>query len=558
MSPNVRCAILCLVVCSAAASPTPSPCSFTVDGNATTLFDAQTFVRAEFAELRRNGKPLSPTPIVVCLAAGTRHDVSRTTLTFSGVNDSGPVVWRGLGDGVMVSGGVQLTDWSATSLGGGAAFVAAAPDGVLRTLWVAGRRASRASVQNVTALLGAMTPWHSADGTSVGFTLAGGGAAVPPSWLLNNTRLIEFVWPIVIANWIEPRCCVGSIEGNNITLVAPCGHFLLARNVYAPTLSPPISAEAVPAFPLAAGTFYHDAANRLIYYALAAGESEAALQADAWASTQEVLVSYVNVSGHAWEGVQFSYGTWNQAHSTDGFVESQSAVFACTVGSPSCVMGGQPAASSIPSAAAAGQGEPRGNVRVSHCSDVSFTACNFTRLAAPYALSIMEGSRNVSVSRCVFSDLSGGFLKLGSVSDTPGGSGDRSLWDAGAVIVDNSATNQALEYQGAAAFFGGYVRDLQLSHNDIHSAGYSGVSLGWGWGADFPPGYGNNTVSFNSISHVMTRLRDGGGIYVNGATSNDTTSLMANNWVDADEAVFAVFYLDNGASEWGMVTALLR
>jgi hypothetical protein len=46
----------------------------------------------------------------------------------------------------------------------------------------------------------------------------------------------------------------------------------------------------------------------------------------------------------------------------------------------------------------------------------------------------------------------------------------------------------------------------------------------------------------------MTRLRDGGGIYVNGATS--APNLMARNWVDSDEAVYAVFYLDNGSSDW--------
>ena len=38
----------------------------------------------------------------------------------------------------------------------------------------------------------------------------------------------------------------------------------------------------------------------------------------------------------------------------------------------------------------------------------------------------------------------------------------------------------------------------------------------------------------------MTKLRDGGGIYVNGATNITAPSLMADNWVTDDRAVFAV------------------
>ena len=553
------CAALLLLVTASQVLATVAAkyeCDHTVLGGDSTLFEAQTRVRSLLRQRRSAGPP-----VVVCLAPG-RHDVANQTLAFEGDADSGLVTWRALAPGAVVNGGIQLTGWSATSLGGGAAFVTSLPsasfsaDSVVRTLWVAGRRASRATVTNVSALLGKMTPWHSADSAAVGYVVA--GDTIPLAWRLNNTRRIEFVWPIVIANWIEPRCCVGSITGNNITLLAPCGQYLLARNVYASTLSPPISAEAVPAFPLAPGTFYHDAENNALYYTLADGENEASLQADAWVSAQDVLVSYTNVTGHTWEGIEFSYGTWGQAHSADGFVDAQSAVFACTVGTPNCMMGNRiqrlRGASALSRAAsAAGQGEPRGNIRVSRSSGIIFTGCNFTHLGAPYALSIMEGSRNVSITRCTFSDLSGGFLKLGSVSDTPAGSTNKSTWDAGLSVTDNTAGGMAQEYQGAAAYFGGYISDSVLSHNDIDSSGYSGVSLGWGWGADFPPGYGKNTISYNKITHVMTKLRDGGGIYVNGATNNDTSSLMSRNWVNADEAVFAVFYLDNGASECGSV-----
>ena len=48
----------------------------------------------------------------------------------------------------------------------------------------------------------------------------------------------------------------------------------------------------------------------------------------------------------------------------------------------------------------------------------------------------------------------------------------------------------------------------------------------------------------------MTKLRDGGGIYVNGWTNPSYRNTMSHNWCDADAAVFAIYYLDNGSSRW--------
>jgi hypothetical protein len=50
----------------------------------------------------------------------------------------------------------------------------------------------------------------------------------------------------------------------------------------------------------------------------------------------------------------------------------------------------------------------------------------------------------------------------------------------------------------------------------------------------------------------MRLLRDGGGIYVNGAENKDFESVMAYNYVEQDMAVFAVYYVDNGASFWSV------
>lgn len=49
------------------------------------------------------------------------------------------------------------------------------------------------------------------------------------------------------------------------------------------------------------------------------------------------------------------------------------------------------------------------------------------------------------------------------------------------------------------------------------------------------------TISYNRIFNVMTKMKDGGGIYVNGYTNDKWTNVMSHNWVDHDMHVFAVY-----------------
>ena len=149
-------------------------------------------------------------------------------------------------------------------------------------------------------------------------------------------------------------------------------------------------------------------------------------------------------------------------------------------------------------------------------------------------------------------DLSGGFLKLGSVGKPGNVGNDTSKWDQEFVVTHNVAHTQALEYSGTPAFFGGWIAHAEISHNTVSDAAYTAFSQGWGWSAPAytHPGYGNVTLSCNKIFAVMKKMKDGGGIYLNGHTSGNYTNLVTRNWVNNDDNVFAVYYLDAGASHW--------
>ena len=88
-----------------------------------------------------------------------------------------------------------------------------------------------------------------------------------------------------------------------------------------------------------------------------------------------------------------------------------------------------------------------------------------------YALSVLGSSKAVSVTGCAFKDLSGGFLKLGSVGKD-NTNPDESSWDEGFSVTQNVAHNQAVEYGGAPGYFGGWIAHSTISHNTVSDAGY--------------------------------------------------------------------------------------
>jgi hypothetical protein len=306
---------------------------------------------------------------VVCLGPGTHSVAGGTPLSF-GASDSarggGRVVWRGLGSKAaapsIVTGGVQVTGWTKTSVGYSAPVPStAAKLAAVRQLWVQGVRRNRTSMAtSVNCSIGCsvpavskgihcapsaspphrcppaasrcvgfisnhkwgqcehcecksenslptFTPWvatnQSGAPTAVGYTTS---APLPDSWGKSKANTIEFVWPIVIRNWIEPRCTVATIVGNNVTLASPCSLHLYARHGAAPPAPGRIEA-APPAGALAPGEFYHDTTDDTLHYRLALGQTEAQLKADAWIAAKEAIIEHKGTSGQTWENSEWAF-----------------------------------------------------------------------------------------------------------------------------------------------------------------------------------------------------------------------------------------------------------
>lgn len=246
--------------------------------------------------------------VVIAAAPGSGPIPSKCTMDFNG----GPDAWQCTAAAPICVGFVANVTWGHcvspncdSDFGSGSPSACPAP--VPKCVgFVANHTWGHCVLSGVTnsSVIPAMRSWVSADKKTVGFLAS---SPIPAAWLINSTHSIEFTWPIVLKNWIAPRCTVASIIGNNITLASPCGAHLLTRTGDV-SLPSPVFIEAAPAFPLAPGVFWHDRDEGKLYYCLARGQTAADLEADAWTAPQEVLMTFTNVTGHVWENLQV--GEW--------------------------------------------------------------------------------------------------------------------------------------------------------------------------------------------------------------------------------------------------------
>ena len=209
---------------------------------------------------------------------------------------------------------------------------------------------------------------------------------------------------------------------------------------------------------------------------------------NAWVPKLGSILEGDQLVGQSFQNIRFAYSTWRLPSLPGGYVPSQTAV--------------TPA-----------QGEPTGAVIFTQVQNLKIDRCAFENLGSAYALSIGQASQGVKITSCIFRDLSGGAVKLGNVNDTRALSTNPTDWDVAYVLLNNSMTDIALEFRGAAAVFAGYVAQTNISHNTLIGTGYTGISLGWGWGNHVtgPQTFAaDNHITNNRLISIMSALNDGG------------------------------------------------
>eukprot|EP01052_Picozoa_sp_SAG31_P018877 SAG31_NODE_1354_length_8661_cov_170.990306_9_plen_656_part_00 len=162
-------------------------------------------------------------------------------------------------------------------------------------------------------------------------------------------------------------------------------------------------------------------------------------------------------------------------------------------------------------------------------------------------IAVDEGSDGVSITNSVIHDTSCWGLRLGQVNDSA--LSELQGRTQNLLVHNNTVRNTGMELRGCSAVMGGYFRRSEISHNTISSAQWSGISIGWGWGAAATPALGANRILNNRVWDTNLACADGGPIYVLGGQGAGQSE-MAGNFVGHARHKCSFIYHDEGSTNW--------
>ena len=192
-------------------------------------------------------------------------------------------------------------------------------------------------------------------------------------------------------------------------------------------------------------------------------------------------------------------------------------------------------------------------VQVSAAESIGFRDNTFVNLgsiglgigndANAHATGVGLGAHDVSVVGNTFTASAGGGVMVGGVRPDAHHPSDPRMVNSDIDISDNRFYASLLEYIDQDPIFASYVTKLTIAHNYITDAPYTGIGLGYGWGAndpggspeylnrglyDFQPIYETPTTSSdvrvvgNYVRNVVQTMFDAGCIYTLSAMPRST------------------------------------
>lgn len=203
---------------------------------------------------------------------------------------------------------------------------------------------------------------------------------------------------------------------------------------------------------------------------------------------------------------------------------------------------------------------PETAIRVRGAEHIDFKHCTFRHLSST-GLDYEWAVTASSVEDCQFTDIGGTALLVGAFPD--GGfethvsfiPADARELCSHITIRNNFISNVTNEDWGCVGIGAGYVRNMDISHNEVCHLNYSGICVGWGW-TSLESGMCNNRIEANYVHHFARRLYDAGGLYT---LSNQPGSVMRNNRIEhLIEAPYATndrafyIYLDEATDGYTM------
>jgi hypothetical protein len=506
--------------------------------------------------------------VVVQLAGGTYRLAAPLTFTSadSGLNGH-TVTWQAApGQTPVLSGGNQVTGWTAQDSGQNV-WVASVPQGAdSRQLFVDGALAPRASIP---------ISRNDVQITTTGMTIT--NSALNYLATLPQQNRIEVESQNSFTDRYSP---VDHISGTTITMQQPAwnnnnwGYDTLAR----PFGGGQLLLENSYSFLKSAGQWYLDPQAGRLYYKAPSGWVPTSHDVELPRLTSLVTVSgtYDNpVRNITFKGLHFEHTTWLTPGTSTGYANQQSGTFIPTAQPmPSDFLSSCQSGCAQFEGARNGWAQAPAAVQVSAAAAITFSGNTFTHLgevalgigndANANASGVGLGASSITVDHNTFTENSGAGIVVGGVRPDAHHPSNAAMTNKDITVSGNTVTRVALDYREMAGILSTYVTHAVITHNDVSNLTYDGIDVGWGWGANdaggsqdyrnrglynYQPVYTTPTtlrdtvVSYNRVHGTKRLMHDGGSIY--NLSANPGSSIDHNHIFDNNRTVG--LYLDEGS-----------
>ncbi|THV36410.1 RICIN domain-containing protein [Glycomyces buryatensis] len=358
------------------------------------------------------------------------------------------------------------------------------------------------------------------------------------NWLsgLPDQQRIDFLAHLTWSTRITP---VDNISGSQATLQQPAwdNNTFGWDTVQAPFVGPKFFLTNSKRFLDEAGEWYLDANAGTLYYKPLQGQDLAntSVEMPRLESLVEVGGTYDQpVHDLRFSGLTFTGTSWLHPNSSDGYANQQTGTFMTGTQEhrpgdafSSCSRGCYGFEGSRN-----GWSQTPGAVQVSAADRIAFEGNTFVNLgsmalgigndANAHSTGVGLGAHDVSVVGNTFTESAGGGITVGGVRPDAHHPSDQRMVNRDIRIGNNSIYSTALEYLDNDAILATYATRLTIDHNYIADMPYSGIGIGYGWGANDPGG---------SQEYVDRGLYDFQPIYSTPTTHTDV-HVVGNHLVD--------------------------
>lgn len=281
------------------------------------------------------------------------------------------------------------------------------------------------------------------------------------------------------------------------------------------------------------GEWYHDTKTDKIYYMPRQGENMPA--AEAIVPAVESLIEITGtpdrpVEHIRFKNIRFNYTTWVRP-SQMGHVPLQAGMYLLDAYKLK-----PPGVSGNFNKGIENQGwvgRPPAAVTVQSAQNIEFDQCHFEHLGS-CGIDFIDRVQKSAINSSLFRDIAGNGMQIGRFSEIgmethlPYDPADQREICSHISISNNYITDVTNEDWGCVGIAAGFVRDINIEHNEISEVAYTGISLGWGWTKTVNC-MRNNIVHANYIHHYGKHMYDVAGIYT---LSVQSKSFITENVVE--------------------------